>query len=114
VEPNELVLAAIADLAAELPECQVVGRCTDNAQAAEVAARELPHLVLLRMALASVAGIRRLRACAPGSAVYLTAFRCSGARAAEARLLGADGCLEIQGLERELGRLIAGGPGCRA
>jgi DNA-binding NarL/FixJ family response regulator len=114
VEPSEVVLAAIADLAAELPECRVVGRCTDPAQAAEVAARQLPHLVLLRASLASVAGIRRLRACAPGCAVYLTAFRCSGARAAEARLLGADGCLEIEGLERELGQLMAGGLGCPA
>ncbi|HEY8642799.1 MAG TPA: hypothetical protein VIO84_08530, partial [Candidatus Dormibacteraeota bacterium] len=51
---------------------------------------------------------RQVRASAPGCLVYLTSFRCSHARAAEARLLGSDGCLEIARLGPELARLMAG------
>jgi hypothetical protein len=73
-----------------------------------VAARETPHLVLLRASLASVDTVRQIRASAPHCLVYLTAFRCTRSRTAEARLQGADGCLEIERLARELAGLMAG------
>jgi DNA-binding NarL/FixJ family response regulator len=108
VEENDVNRAAIADLAVDLEVCEVVGQCQDAAAATAVAARETPHLVLLRASLATVDNVRQIRASAPGRLVYLTSFRCSRARAAEARLLGSDGCLEIARLGSELARLMTG------
>jgi len=108
VEESDVIRAAIADLAVDIQVCELVGQCTDVAAATVVAARETPHLVLLRASLATVDNVRQVRASAPGCLVYLTSFRCSHARAAEARLLGSDGCLEIARLGPELARLMAG------
>jgi DNA-binding NarL/FixJ family response regulator len=108
VEESDVIRAAIADLAVDLQVCEVVGLCKDVAAAAAAAARETPHLVLLRSSLATVDNVRQIRASAPGCLVYPTDFRCARARAAEARLLGADGCLEIARLGPELARLMAG------
>jgi len=106
VEESDVIRAAIAELAADLHGWQVVGLCSAPAEGAELAAREKPQLVLLRAALASADIVRQIRAGAPDCMVYLTSFRCTRTRVSDARLQGADGCLEIERLASELPRLV--------
>ena len=102
VEPDAAERARLKRILDRASGFRVCGAATTGTEAIELAAREEPHVVLLRLGLADLAGYAvtsLISARLPGTAVVVTAREEDDAAARLAMRMGAVGCVLVGSTE---------------